>query len=46
MLLALLFELLAVGLRVDLPDFTAPHIPLRLDPDEAARWPALMEDAT
>ena len=33
------------GLRVDLPDFTAPHIPLRLDPDEAARWPALMKDA-
>lgn len=33
------------GLRVDLPDFTAPHIHLRLDEDEATRWPALMKDA-
>ena len=33
----------ARGLTVRLPDFTAPRIRLRLDPDEAARWPALME---
>ncbi|MDU8926133.1 hypothetical protein RXV86_01920 [Alisedimentitalea sp. MJ-SS2] len=26
------------GLRVDLPDFTAPHIYLTLEPVEAARW--------
>ena len=30
------------GLRIDLPDFTAPHIHLTLDADEAARWPALI----
>jgi hypothetical protein len=27
------------GLRVDLPDFAAPHIHLRLDPEEAELWP-------
>ena len=31
------------GLRIDLPDYTAPHIHLTLAPDEAARWTALME---
>jgi hypothetical protein len=31
------------GLRIDLPDFTAPHIHLTLDADEARAWPALME---
>ncbi len=31
------------GLRIDLPDFTAPHIDLRLEPDEARDWPDLME---
>lgn len=30
------------GLRIDLPDFTAPHIKLRLDAEEARRWPALI----
>ncbi|WP_294614274.1 hypothetical protein [uncultured Roseovarius sp.] len=30
----------ARGLRIDLPDFTAPHIRLRLDPGEADQWPA------
>jgi len=33
------------GLRIDLPDFTAPHIRLRLDPDEAAQWPTHMKDS-
>ena len=33
------------GLRIDLPDFTAPHVRLRLDPDEAARWPVLIREA-
>ena len=33
----------AKGLRIDLPDYTAPHINLTLDPDEARDWPALME---
>lgn len=33
----------AAGLRIDLPDFTAPHINLTLTQDEAARWPALMK---
>lgn len=32
------------GLRIDLPDFTAPHIRLALDPDEAAGWPEMMKD--
>jgi len=32
----------ATGLRVDLPDFTAPHIHLTLDAGEAARWAALI----
>jgi len=32
------------GLRVDLSDFTAPRIRLKLDPDEAARWPQMMKD--
>ncbi len=31
------------GVRIDLPDFTAPHIHLTLDPDEARVWPALEE---
>ncbi len=35
----------AKGLRIDLPDFTAPHIRLRLDPDEAAQWPTHMKDS-
>jgi len=35
----------AKGLRIDLPDFTAPHIHLRLDPDEAAHWPTYMKDS-
>ena len=35
----------ATGLRIDLPDYTAPHIDLRLDPDEARRWPAWMEQS-
>lgn len=30
------------GLRVDLPDFAAPCIRLRLDDDEADLWPTLM----
>ncbi|WP_101068739.1 hypothetical protein [Roseovarius salinarum] len=32
------------GVRIDLPDFTAPHVHLRLDAREADRWPALLED--
>ncbi|MDT8328039.1 MAG: hypothetical protein RQ750_11765 [Roseovarius sp.] len=35
----------ARGLCIDLPDFTAPHIRLRLDPDEAAQWPTHMKDS-
>lgn len=35
----------AKGLRIDLPDYTAPHIHLALDAGEIALWPALMEDA-
>ncbi|QFT94131.1 hypothetical protein FIU86_14870 [Roseovarius sp. THAF9] len=31
------------GLRIDLPDYTAPRITLTLDPDEASLWPGLME---
>lgn len=31
------------GLRIDLPDYTAPRITLTLDPDEARLWPGLME---
>ncbi|GGO59283.1 hypothetical protein SAMN05444398_10966 [Roseovarius pacificus] len=31
------------GLRIDLPDYTAPRIRLRLAPDEAELWPHLME---
>lgn len=30
------------GLRVDLPDFAAPRIRLRLDDDEADLWPTFM----
>jgi hypothetical protein len=30
------------GLRIDLPDFTAPHVHLHLDAAEADRWPQLM----
>ena len=33
------------GLRIDLPDFTAPHIHLTLDADEATRWPVLIGDS-
>lgn len=33
------------GLRIDLPDYTAPRIHLRLDATEADEWPALMENA-
>ena len=33
------------GLRIELPDYTAPRIRLALDAAEIARWPALMEDA-
>ncbi|HKK84963.1 MAG TPA: hypothetical protein VJ942_05505 [Roseovarius sp.] len=31
------------GLRIDLPDYTAPRIHLTLDTDEANQWPDLME---
>lgn len=31
------------GLRIDLPDYTAPHILLRLDAEELNQWPGLME---
>lgn len=31
------------GLHVDLPDFAAPRIRLRLEDDEAELWPTLME---
>ena len=31
------------GLRIDLPDYTAPRIVLTLDDDEANQWPRLME---
>lgn len=31
------------GLCIDLPDFTAPRIRLRLNDDEADLWPTLME---
>ena len=33
------------GLRIDLPDYTAPHIHLALDPDEAESWPNPMENS-
>lgn len=32
------------GLRIRLPDFTAPTVRLKLNLDEAAAWPARMED--
>ena len=32
-----------MGLRIDLPDYTAPRIHLRLDADEANQWPTLLE---
>ncbi len=32
------------GLRIDLPDYTAPHIRLSLDPIEADQWPNHMKD--
>ena len=36
----------AKGLRIDLPDYSAPRIHLSLDPDEAAAWQdALKETA-
>jgi hypothetical protein len=31
------------GLRISLPDYTAPRILLTLDRDEAEQWPQLME---
>ncbi|WP_306151881.1 hypothetical protein [Roseovarius sp. MMSF_3281] len=31
------------GLRIDLPDYTAPRIHLTLDAEEASQWPSLME---
>lgn len=31
------------GLRITLPDYTAPRITLTLDPEEARHWPGLME---
>jgi len=31
------------GLRIALPDYTAPRIALKLDPEEARQWPGLME---
>ena len=34
------------GLRVDLPDFAAPHIHLSLDQDEADLWPTHLEETT
>ncbi|SLN64092.1 hypothetical protein PEL8287_03516 [Roseovarius litorisediminis] len=34
----------ARGLRIDLPDYTAPHINLTLDADEADKWPTLLKD--
>ena len=33
----------AKGLRIDLPDYTAPRIHLTLDDSEASQWPSLME---
>ena len=33
----------ATGLRLDLPDYSAPHIHVTLDAAEAAYWPAYME---
>lgn len=31
------------GLRIDLPDYTAPRILLTLNDDEADQWPRMME---
>lgn len=33
----------STGVRIDLPDFTAPRITLVLDEDELANWPILRE---
>lgn len=33
----------STGLNIDLPDYTAPRIRLRLDESELERWPALLE---
>ncbi|PKQ12846.1 MAG: hypothetical protein CVT70_06765 [Alphaproteobacteria bacterium HGW-Alphaproteobacteria-1] len=33
------------GLTLDLPDYTAPRIRLRLSPEEAERWQAILEAA-
>lgn len=33
----------ATGLRINLPDYTAPRIDVTLDTSEANRWPALLE---
>ena len=35
----------ATGLRLDLPDYSAPRIHLTLDAAEAALWPTLLETA-
>lgn len=32
------------GLRIDLPDFSAPRIHLTLDEEEAGSWPDMMEE--
>jgi len=32
------------GLRIDLPDYTAPRIHITLDKDEAARWQATLKE--
>ena len=32
------------GLRIDLPDYTATHIYLRLDAGEVEKWPALLKE--
>ncbi|MDF1669307.1 MAG: hypothetical protein P1U83_06825 [Roseovarius sp.] len=34
----------ATGLRIDLPDYTAPRIHLTLDAAEADLWPTLLKD--
>lgn len=36
----------ARGLRIDLPDYTAPRIHLTLEADEAETWPGMLEHAT
>lgn len=34
------------GLRLDLPDYTAPHVHLTLDDREAEAWPAELKETT